>query len=57
MKPSGDGTYETIFLKGLPTLVASNSDNPPGSFHSKDLFILHATILMHGSMLVASMTA
>ncbi len=44
MKPLGDGTYEVIYLKGLPTLVASNSNDPPGSFHSKDLFIPHATI-------------
>lgn len=44
MKQLEDGTYEAIYLKGLPTLVASNSDDPPGSFHSKDLFIPHATI-------------
>ena len=44
MKPLEDGTYEAIYLKGFPTLVASNSDDPPGSFHSKDLFIPHATI-------------
>ena len=44
MKPAYDGSYEAIYLKGLPTLVASNSDDPPGSFHSKDLFIPHATI-------------
>lgn len=44
MKPVEDGNCEAIYLKGLPTLVASNSDNPPGSFHSKDLFIPHATI-------------
>ena len=44
MKPIEGGTYEAIYLKGLPTLVASNSDDPPGSFHSKDLFIPHATI-------------
>ena len=44
MKPIEDGTYEAIYLKGLPTLVASNSDDPPGSFHSKDIFIPHATI-------------
>jgi len=44
MKPLEDGTYEAIYLKGLPTLVASNSDDPPLSFHSKDLFIPHAII-------------
>ena len=44
MKPLEDGTFEAVFLKSLPTLVASNSNDPPGSFHSKDLFIPHATI-------------
>ena len=44
MKPLEDGTYEAVYLKDLPTLAASNSDDPPGSFHSKDLFIPHVTI-------------
>ena len=39
-----DDTYECIYLKGLPSLVASNSDDPPGSFWSKDLFEKHPII-------------
>lgn len=44
MKPVEDDIYECIYLKGLPALVVSNSDDPPGSFHSKDLFHKHPTI-------------
>ena len=44
MKPLGDGTYECIYLNGLPALVASNSDDPPKSFHSKDIFLKHPKI-------------
>lgn len=41
MKPLGDGTYECVFLHGLPALVVSNSNDPPKSFHSKDIFLKH----------------
>ena len=41
MKPLGDGTYECVYLHGLPTLVVSNSNDPPKSFHSKDVFLKH----------------
>ena len=41
MKPLGDDTYECVYLHGLPSLVASNSDDPPKSFHSKDIFLKH----------------
>lgn len=44
MKPIGDNTYETVFLKGHPTLSATNSDEPPGSFHSRDIFAPHSSI-------------
>ena len=44
MKPLGDETYECVFLHGLPSLVASNSDDPPQSFHSKDIFLRHPTM-------------
>ena len=37
-------TFECIYLKSLPALVLSNSDDPPGSFWSKDLFKKHPTI-------------
>ena len=41
MKPLGDETFECVYLKGLPALVVSNSDDPPKSFHSKDIFLKH----------------
>ena len=41
MKPLGDDTYECIYLHGLEALVSSNSDDPPKSFHSKDIFVKH----------------
>ncbi len=41
MKPLGDDAYECIYLHGLEALVASNSEDPPKSFHSKDIFIKH----------------
>ncbi|KAJ5320749.1 AMP-dependent synthetase/ligase [Penicillium atrosanguineum] len=44
MKPIGDSLYECVYLKGHPALTTSNSDEPPGSFHSKDVFTLHPTI-------------
>ena len=41
MKPLEDDTYECVFLHGLEALVVSNSDDPPKSFHSKDIFVKH----------------
>ena len=41
MKPLGDDTYECIYLHGLEALASSNSDDPPKSFHSKDIFVKH----------------
>ena len=41
MKPLGDDTYECIYLQGLEALVSSSSDDPPKSFHSKDIFVKH----------------
>ena len=41
MKPLGDGTCECVYLHGLPALVVSNSNDPPKSFHSKDVFVKH----------------
>lgn len=43
-KPLGDGTYEFVYLRGYPSLVIINSDDPPGSYHSKDIFSPHPTI-------------
>lgn len=44
MNPLGDSLFECVYLKGHPALTTSNSDEPPGSFHSKDVFIPHPTI-------------
>ena len=40
----GDNTFEFVFLSTLPTLNLSNSDDPPGSFHSSDIFTPHPII-------------
>lgn len=44
MKPIGDSLYECVYLKGHPALTTSNSNEPPGSFHSKDVFTPHPSI-------------
>ncbi|KAF2087179.1 putative NRPS-like enzyme [Saccharata proteae CBS 121410] len=44
MKPVGDNTYESVYLHGHPALLVSNSDDPPMSYHSKDLFTPHPTL-------------
>ncbi|KAK5675556.1 hypothetical protein LTS12_029552, partial [Elasticomyces elasticus] len=44
MKPIGNSLYETVYLAGHPGLNASNSNDPPGSFHSHDVFTPHPTI-------------
>ena len=36
--------YEFVFLKGYPSRVQSNSDDPPQSFYSKDIFTPHLTL-------------
>lgn len=36
--------YECVFLPGHQALTTSNSDQPPGSFHSKDVFTPHPAI-------------
>ncbi|KAI1268286.1 acetyl-CoA synthetase-like protein [Xylariaceae sp. FL1019] len=45
-KKISEGIYESVYLKSHPALMAStsNSDDPPGSFHAKDLFEPHPTI-------------
>ncbi|KAI5456098.1 hypothetical protein BGZ63DRAFT_95634 [Mariannaea sp. PMI_226] len=40
----GDGLYESVYLKSHPALMVSNSNEPPGSYHSGDLFMPHRTI-------------
>ena len=44
MKPIGNSLYECVYLAGHPALTTSNSNEPPGSFHSKDVFEPHPTI-------------
>lgn len=44
MKPLGNSLFECVYLAGHPALTTSNSNEPPGSFHSKDVFTPHPTI-------------
>lgn len=48
MKPLSPGPdndlYECVYLAGHPALTASNSSEPPGSYHSRDVFTPHPTI-------------
>ncbi|KAJ5777624.1 AMP-dependent synthetase/ligase [Penicillium odoratum] len=44
MKPLGAELYECVYLAGHPALTTSNSNEPAGSFHSKDVFIPHPTL-------------
>lgn len=45
-KKVGEGVYEAVYFKSHPALMStsSNSDDPPGSFHSRDLYTPHPTI-------------
>ena len=43
-KPIRDNTFEFVFLKDYPGRLTSNSDDPPDSFHSKDIFMPHRII-------------
>ncbi|KAI2467247.1 L-aminoadipate-semialdehyde dehydrogenase [Annulohypoxylon bovei var. microspora] len=43
-EPIGEGLYECVVLDGLATKLCSNSDDPPNSFHTRDIFIPHPTI-------------
>lgn len=42
-QPIGDDLYEFVFLKDYPNRVVTNSDDPPQSYHSKDIFAPHPT--------------
>lgn len=46
MKPisESEALFECVYLAGHPALTTSNSNEPPGSFHSKDVFTPHPTI-------------
>ncbi|KIY03266.1 uncharacterized protein Z520_01733 [Fonsecaea multimorphosa CBS 102226] len=43
MKPLGAQSYELVALNGLKSKTATNSDNPPNSFHTRDTFEAHPT--------------
>ncbi|KUJ18380.1 acetyl-CoA synthetase-like protein [Mollisia scopiformis] len=44
MTSRGPNTFECVVLDGLPSKVVSNSDDPPNSFRTSDLFSPHPTI-------------
>jgi hypothetical protein len=44
MKPISSDIHECIILDGLPAKAVSNSNSPPNSYHTGDLFIGHPTI-------------
>jgi len=44
MKPLGADLYECVILSGLASCPMSNSNDPPGSFHTSDVFIKHPTL-------------
>ncbi|KAI1180403.1 acetyl-CoA synthetase-like protein [Nemania sp. FL0916] len=45
-KKVSEGVFEAVYLQSHPALMptTSNSNDPPGSFHSKDLYTPHPTI-------------
>ena len=44
MKPIENGSYELVVLDGFKSKIASNSNEPPNSYHTSDIFIPHASI-------------
>ncbi len=44
MKPFGGGVCELVILDGLKSKITSNSNDPPNSYHTKDLFVAHKRI-------------
>ena len=44
MEPVDEETYECVVLDGHRAKVTSNSDDPPNSYHSHDLFKKHPSI-------------
>ncbi|KAL9611143.1 MAG: hypothetical protein Q9167_004196 [Letrouitia subvulpina] len=43
-RPVAEDLYEFVFLKDYPGRIVANSDDPPESFHSRDVFTPHPTI-------------
>jgi acyl-CoA synthetase (AMP-forming)/AMP-acid ligase II len=44
MKPIASDMFELVILDGLKTKMVSNSNDPPNSLHTRDLFRRHPTI-------------
>ncbi|KAK3176554.1 putative secondary metabolism biosynthetic enzyme [Lepraria neglecta] len=44
MKPLAGGMYELVILDGLKSKTAFNSNDPPNSFHTHDMFVPHPSI-------------
>lgn len=44
MKPVSGDTYELVCLDGLKAKIMTNSDDPPGSFYTKDVFTPHSAV-------------
>ena len=44
MKPLGGDLYECVILQGLPNCRLTNSNDPPGSFYTSDVFTKHPTL-------------
>lgn len=44
MIPRGADTFECMITDGLPSKTTSNSDDPPGSYYTRDTFTPHPTI-------------
>lgn len=44
MIPRGGNTFECMVVDGLPSKSTSNSDDPPGSYYTRDIFTPHPTI-------------
>lgn len=43
-KPINKDAFEFVYLKEYPTRTVVNSDDPPGSYHSSDIFTPHKSI-------------
>jgi hypothetical protein len=44
MKRLTEDLYKCVILPGLANCAISNWDDPPGSFHTGDVFVSHETL-------------
>ncbi len=44
MRPIDSENHERVVFKNCVGLCVTNSDEPPGSYHTKDLFVAHKTL-------------